>query len=260
MSFRNNRGRPASRRAPALRRTPRRPRVAILLRSASSQAARRLRRSGGRRRRRCAGSTARSPGTPSSPDTHDYSYSPRSPPPRRKVTLVPPHDPQNVLFILFNNRVFHFFFVHVAANGDLLRTRTNMRSVWRTHHRNSEELDFLDCVSVMESRFHFCPCCKVDKSHKCDLCRGKKCQKCCIRYKRKIAPKMPPKRQQQHFRQQRAQQAPAPGQQGYQHTPLSQVRNLRLERQLATAFYHIAAACARTCGPRFFGPQRANRV
>jgi hypothetical protein len=115
------------------------------------------------------------------------------------------------------------------------------------------ELDFLDCVSVMESRFDFCPHCKVDKSHKCDLCRGKKCYQCCIRYRQKIAPKMPPTRQLQHFRQQRAQQAPAPRRQGYQHMPLSQARNLPLERQLATAFYHIAAACARVVHA-FSGP------
>jgi hypothetical protein len=107
------------------------------------------------------------------------------------------------------------------------------------------ELVFSDCIAVMESRFDFCPRCKVDTAHQCDLCRGKKCAKCCLRFKRKNVPKMPPTRQQQHFRQQRAQQAPAQRRQGYQHAPLSQVRNLPLDKQMATVFYHLAAACAR---------------
>jgi hypothetical protein len=60
----------------------------------------------------------------------------------------------------------------------------------------------------------------------------------------KNVPNMPPTRQQRHFRQQRAQQAPAQRRQGYHHTPLSQVRNLPLDRQMATVFYNLAAACA----------------
>jgi hypothetical protein len=101
-------------------------------------------------------------------------------------------------------------------------------------------------LSVMvQTRFHRTSAtCVVERSVKSDafgtsVKSPRKCQKT---------------RQQQHFRQQLAQQAPAPGRQGYQHTPLSQVRNLQLVRQLATGFYHIAAACVRVVHA-FLGPK-----